>query len=171
MPVTSPDKVSLFAEGTVSTLRLIVYLAAAMIIMVIDHRGGYRGRVVVGVVDRVVDRDRGPGVDGVLGTAVQCRLGDARGQGDVDGGDAGGDDIGAGCRRRGRGPPQGHQEGGGGPRGHRTSSGLVHGPTLLWLGRCGTSSRSSTADEARPSNQVSDRIPRGGDIHDSRHNL
>ncbi|TAH47085.1 MAG: rod shape-determining protein MreC [Gammaproteobacteria bacterium] len=41
MPVTSPDKVSLFAEGTVSTLRLIVYLAAAMIIMVIDHRGGY----------------------------------------------------------------------------------------------------------------------------------
>lgn len=44
MPVTSPDKVSLFAEGAVSTLRLIVYLAAAMIIMVVDHRGAYLER-------------------------------------------------------------------------------------------------------------------------------
>ena len=41
MPLASPDKVSLFAEGAVSTLRLITYLTAAMIIMVIDHRAGY----------------------------------------------------------------------------------------------------------------------------------
>lgn len=41
MPLARPDKVSLFAEGAVSTLRLIVYLTIAMIIMVIDHRGGY----------------------------------------------------------------------------------------------------------------------------------
>ncbi|HOX71282.1 MAG: rod shape-determining protein MreC [Dokdonella sp.] len=41
MPLASPDKVSLFAEGAVSTLRLIAYLTMAMIIMVIDHRGGY----------------------------------------------------------------------------------------------------------------------------------
>jgi rod shape-determining protein MreC len=41
MPLARPDKVSLFAEGAVSTLRLIVYLTIAMIVMVIDHRGGY----------------------------------------------------------------------------------------------------------------------------------
>lgn len=45
MSATSPDKVSLFAEGAVSTLRLILYLAATMIIMVIDHRGGYLERL------------------------------------------------------------------------------------------------------------------------------
>ena len=41
MPLARPDKVQLFAEGAVSTLRLIVYLTLAMIVMVIDHRGGY----------------------------------------------------------------------------------------------------------------------------------
>ena len=41
MALANPDKVQLFAEGAVSTLRLIVYLMIAMIIMVIDHRAGY----------------------------------------------------------------------------------------------------------------------------------
>ena len=41
MPLSSPDKVSLFAEGAVSTARLIAYLTLAMIVMVIDHRGNY----------------------------------------------------------------------------------------------------------------------------------
>ncbi|MFZ1839471.1 MAG: rod shape-determining protein MreC [Dokdonella sp.] len=41
MPLSSPDKVSLFAEGAVSTARLIAYLTLAMIVMVVDHRGNY----------------------------------------------------------------------------------------------------------------------------------
>ncbi|HNR92815.1 MAG TPA: rod shape-determining protein MreC [Dokdonella sp.] len=41
MPLTRTDKVPLFAEGGVSTLRLIVYLTMAMIVMVVDHRAGY----------------------------------------------------------------------------------------------------------------------------------
>ena len=41
MPLSSPDKVSLFAEGAVSTARLIAYLTLAMIVMVIDHRGNH----------------------------------------------------------------------------------------------------------------------------------
>ncbi len=41
MPLARPDKVQLFAEGAVSTLRLIIYLTLAMIVMVIDHRAGY----------------------------------------------------------------------------------------------------------------------------------
>lgn len=41
MPLSNPDKVFLFAEGAVSTARLIAYLTLAMIIMVIDHRAGY----------------------------------------------------------------------------------------------------------------------------------
>lgn len=41
MALANPDKVQLFAEGAVSTLRLIVYLTIAMIVMVIDHRAGY----------------------------------------------------------------------------------------------------------------------------------
>lgn len=45
MALATPDKVSLFAEGAVSTLRLIVYLTLAMIIMVIDHRGHYLERL------------------------------------------------------------------------------------------------------------------------------
>lgn len=45
MPISSPDKVSLFAEGAVSTARLIAYLTLAMIVMVIDHRGDYLERV------------------------------------------------------------------------------------------------------------------------------
>jgi rod shape-determining protein MreC len=39
--ISNPDKVSLFAEGAVGTARLIAYLTLAMIVMVIDHRGGY----------------------------------------------------------------------------------------------------------------------------------
>lgn len=35
------DNATLFAEGTVSTLRLIVYLALAVVLMVLDHRGNY----------------------------------------------------------------------------------------------------------------------------------
>lgn len=36
-----PDNATLFAEGTVSTLRLIVYLALSVALMVLDHRGNY----------------------------------------------------------------------------------------------------------------------------------
>jgi len=35
------DTATLFSEGTASTLRLIVYLALATILMVLDHRAGY----------------------------------------------------------------------------------------------------------------------------------
>lgn len=35
------DTATLFAEGTVSTLRLIVYLALAVALMVLDHRAGW----------------------------------------------------------------------------------------------------------------------------------
>jgi len=35
------DNATLFAEGAVSTLRLIVYLAVAIALMVLDHRGNY----------------------------------------------------------------------------------------------------------------------------------
>jgi rod shape-determining protein MreC len=41
MPLSNPDKVSLFAEGAVGTARLIAYLTLAMIVMVVDHRGSY----------------------------------------------------------------------------------------------------------------------------------
>lgn len=41
MALARPEKVQLFAEGSVSTLRLIVYLTAAMIVMVVDHRSGH----------------------------------------------------------------------------------------------------------------------------------
>ncbi len=41
MPLSNPDKIFLFAEGAVSTTRLIAYLTLTMIIMVIDHRAGY----------------------------------------------------------------------------------------------------------------------------------
>ena len=52
MALAAPDKVSLFAEGAVSTLRLIAYLTLAMIIMVIDHRAGYleRARTLASVL-------------------------------------------------------------------------------------------------------------------------
>ena len=45
MPLSSTDKVSLFAEGAVSTARLIAYLTLAMIVMVIDHRGNHLQRL------------------------------------------------------------------------------------------------------------------------------
>ncbi|MBN8727983.1 MAG: rod shape-determining protein MreC [Xanthomonadales bacterium] len=35
------DTATLFAEGTVGTLRLIVYLALAVVVMILDHRGQY----------------------------------------------------------------------------------------------------------------------------------
>lgn len=41
MAIARNDTATLFAEGTASTLRLIVYLAIAAILMVLDHRGGY----------------------------------------------------------------------------------------------------------------------------------
>jgi rod shape-determining protein MreC len=40
VPITR-DNATLFAEGAVSTLRLIVYLALAVALMVLDHRGNY----------------------------------------------------------------------------------------------------------------------------------
>ncbi len=45
MALAQPDKVQLFAEGGVSTLRLIVYLTIAMVLMVVDHRGEYLERL------------------------------------------------------------------------------------------------------------------------------
>lgn len=41
MALANPEKVQLFATGGASTLRLIVYLTIAMIVMVVDHRAGY----------------------------------------------------------------------------------------------------------------------------------
>ena len=41
MAIARNDTATLFAEGTASTLRLIVYLALAAILMVLDHRGSY----------------------------------------------------------------------------------------------------------------------------------
>ena len=41
MPIARSDNATLFAEGAVSTLRLIVYLALAIALMVLDHRGNY----------------------------------------------------------------------------------------------------------------------------------
>ena len=41
MPLARPENATLFAEGTVGTLRLIVYLAIAVVLMVLDHRGSY----------------------------------------------------------------------------------------------------------------------------------
>ena len=45
MPLARTDNATLFAEGTVSTLRLIVYLALAVTLMVLDHRGDYLQRL------------------------------------------------------------------------------------------------------------------------------
>lgn len=36
---------SLFAEGGAGTFRLLLHLAAALILMVVDHRGGYLGQI------------------------------------------------------------------------------------------------------------------------------
>lgn len=41
MAIARTDNATLFAEGSVSTLQLIVYLAIAVVLMVLDHRGGY----------------------------------------------------------------------------------------------------------------------------------
>ena len=41
MALARIDNATLFAEGTVSTLRLIVYLALSVALMVLDHRGNY----------------------------------------------------------------------------------------------------------------------------------
>lgn len=41
MAIARTDNTTLFAEGAVSTLRLIVYLAFAVALMVLDHRGSY----------------------------------------------------------------------------------------------------------------------------------
>ncbi|MEO5624014.1 MAG: rod shape-determining protein MreC [Dokdonella sp.] len=41
MAIARTDNATLFAEGTVSTLRLIVYLALSVALMVLDHRGSY----------------------------------------------------------------------------------------------------------------------------------
>jgi rod shape-determining protein MreC len=43
--MTRNDSAPLFAESTLSTLRLIGYLAAAIALMVIDHRGAYLARI------------------------------------------------------------------------------------------------------------------------------
>ena len=41
MAIARNDTATLFAEGTASTLRLIVYLAFAALLMILDHRGAY----------------------------------------------------------------------------------------------------------------------------------
>lgn len=41
MALAPGDNATLFSAGAASTLRLIVYLAAAVILMIVDHRGGY----------------------------------------------------------------------------------------------------------------------------------
>jgi rod shape-determining protein MreC len=41
MAIARNDTATLFAEGTASTLRLIVYLALAALLMILDHRGAY----------------------------------------------------------------------------------------------------------------------------------
>jgi rod shape-determining protein MreC len=43
VPIARNDTATLFAEGSVSTLRLIVYLAFTVTLMVLDHRGDYLG--------------------------------------------------------------------------------------------------------------------------------
>lgn len=43
MAIARTDNATLFAEGAVSTLRLILYLAIAVVLMVFDHRGDYLG--------------------------------------------------------------------------------------------------------------------------------
>ncbi|HEY0180621.1 MAG TPA: rod shape-determining protein MreC [Dokdonella sp.] len=45
MAIARNDNATLFAEGTASTLRLIVYLALAVALMVLDHRGSYLERL------------------------------------------------------------------------------------------------------------------------------
>jgi rod shape-determining protein MreC len=45
MALARNDTTTLFAAGASSTLRLIVYLAAAIVLMVADHRGGYLERL------------------------------------------------------------------------------------------------------------------------------
>ena len=45
MALARNDTTTLFAAGASSTLRLIVYLAAAIVLMVADHRGGYLERM------------------------------------------------------------------------------------------------------------------------------
>ena len=58
MPLARTDNATLFAEGAVSTLRLIVYLAFAVALMVLDHRGNYleSARHVAGLVIEPVYR-------------------------------------------------------------------------------------------------------------------
>lgn len=41
----STSTTALFAEGGAGTLRLLVYLALALVLMVLDHRGGYLSEV------------------------------------------------------------------------------------------------------------------------------
>lgn len=45
MPYASSSSGSLFAEGGAGTLRLLLHLTAALILMVADHRGGYLERI------------------------------------------------------------------------------------------------------------------------------
>lgn len=45
MPYASSSSGSLFAEGGAGTLRLMLHLSAALVLMVADHRGGYLDRL------------------------------------------------------------------------------------------------------------------------------
>ena len=49
MPLNRDDKSPLFAPGVAGTLRLIVYLALASVLMVLDHRGGWLANVRYGL--------------------------------------------------------------------------------------------------------------------------
>jgi len=82
MPLTRTDKVPLFAEGGVSTLRLIVYLTMAMIVMVVDHRAGYLEGLrqlasrVIEPVYRVAGLPAEAARAGRLAIATQSQLGE-----------------------------------------------------------------------------------------------
>lgn len=45
MAIARNDKAVLFAADAANTLRLVAYLALAIILMVVDHRGGYLSRI------------------------------------------------------------------------------------------------------------------------------
>src|SRR6187402_141922 len=49
MALNRDDQSPLFAPGVAGTLRLIVYLALACVLMVLDHRGGWLGNVRYGL--------------------------------------------------------------------------------------------------------------------------
>lgn len=80
MAIARNDTATLFATGASSTLRLIVYLAGAIVLMVADHRGGYLERlrqglsVVVEPMYRIAALPAELGHDAKLALADRSRL-------------------------------------------------------------------------------------------------